>query len=89
MCRHEIPPEGLYYAYCSFGGIIEVQNMPYKIKNKLFEPFGHMMPCPKIVHDDTNPARQQHSQSSQEFTGQGDGLLQNVEHAPKGANQTS
>ncbi len=37
LCRHENSPEGLYLAYYPFGELIEVQNMPYKIKNYLFD----------------------------------------------------
>ena len=78
---------GTYFEVCPFGVFLSGRISPTKA-SRLLEPLGQVVASPQIVYENTKPTRQENGDSRQYLSGQRNGLLQDVEHAPNGADQT-
>ena len=51
-----------------------------EIFSHLFEPLGKVILCVKVVHDQTDPARDEDEDDADGFSDKGDGLLEDVKN---------
>lgn len=55
---------------------------------RLFEPRGYVVTNPEVVSDNADPAGTPYQNSGDDLTDDTDRLLEDVDHAPNGANKT-